>query len=1119
MSGKADISRSTFDRRRHYDGVRLQQGRVLLDAEWNEQVDIHTYLDETANTDVIGVSGAPRENGGFQLFAVPGDLIIAPGRMWVDGILCESDAGESIAASATTLITSLTLNVWPRDDSRLARGLWIQISGLGLMSAMSWFARIESTDEAQRTITFNPAVIGAAQIDSIRPVWSYATQPHDPNPPFTSVADGIRSLTVQSDFVAYLDVWKRQLTAVEEPSLREIALGGPDTGTRTQTIWRVRLDGTLQSCAGIRTPRPSSRLIAQTTAAPQSTSPCIIPSRAGFRGLGNQLYRVEVHKPSGDPGGPTFKWSRDNGAFVFSIEGPIAAQATQLRLYSLGRDDRFGLRADDWIELIDDVIELQGRPGIMARVLTTPQQSDRILSLDPATLPAGTDFNDPAKSAIDLTRGARVRLWSFDPINNGGNGEIAISTGSTATKLESGIEVLFSGTAFRTGEYWLIPARTSINDETGDIEWPRFDGQPLPQLPPGIAHHYAALADVTLTDPWTIEDCRPLFSPLTAPEFFYLSGDGQEVMPNLVTDARISLPFPLQVGVSNGGPIAHATVEFRIITGNGDLTGGVTTKNVETGANGIASINWRVDAGTPHQLCRATLLEANGYDTLSFPPIEFNASISVASQVAYDQAGCAELQRRGVRNVQTALDAMCDILDDPHLYFVGGDGQETLRSPGKPSPLPLQIEVGVANALTPLANQSVRFTPSDGGTIDAGAAGAAVTVSTSAAGIARVQWALDGKGPESQTAAATLLVNNNPVGLPVIFKASFREVGGSICTITIKEGDDVAAKFAEAPEKQPVEICFGTGTFPVPKPLVLREHPSVKITGAGAGTELTGGSTTVIDIRNCGSVVMRDLAMTGGSVETDPKDPQAALLFVSCGDVKVEGIYSSCAPHDKPGMHICLSAKDCLLVSVHRCRLIVSRYQFGVLVINPESAVLAENRINGIGGTKLLSTQPGSRGAGIAVLGARSQDSHLTIRDNDIRRTNTAIDVGTAQQTPGLIIDRTVIANNLISSDVFDEDDPVGIRVDSFESLLIEGNRLLFKKRPQSSVAIRVQGTPGPFAILRENDITLWGRAIDTSGATPPPAVRQWRLIGNLASDCISAWTAPDFIREWNVPA
>src|SRR5258708_6688192 len=109
---KSDLSRSTFNRRKHYSGVRLQQGRVLVDADWNEELDILLHRVETEAIDVIGACGAPKHAAGFALStdttilsaddqtrltnlgALPlpsGDFLIGAGRYYVDGILCEND--------------------------------------------------------------------------------------------------------------------------------------------------------------------------------------------------------------------------------------------------------------------------------------------------------------------------------------------------------------------------------------------------------------------------------------------------------------------------------------------------------------------------------------------------------------------------------------------------------------------------------------------------------------------------------------------------------------------------------------------------------------------------------------------------------------------------------------------------------------------------------------------------------------------------------------------------------------------------------------------------------------------------------------------------------------------
>ena len=64
---QGDFSRLTFDPRRHYRGVRMQQGRVQLDADWNEQIDILNYFFETQLKDMLGSSGASQVTAGFKI--------------------------------------------------------------------------------------------------------------------------------------------------------------------------------------------------------------------------------------------------------------------------------------------------------------------------------------------------------------------------------------------------------------------------------------------------------------------------------------------------------------------------------------------------------------------------------------------------------------------------------------------------------------------------------------------------------------------------------------------------------------------------------------------------------------------------------------------------------------------------------------------------------------------------------------------------------------------------------------------------------------------------------------------------------------------------------------------
>ena len=60
---KGDFSRNGFQPDKRYTGVRMQQGRVQLDSDWNEQVDIQRYLDLAGLRDVVGLCGGPKGAG------------------------------------------------------------------------------------------------------------------------------------------------------------------------------------------------------------------------------------------------------------------------------------------------------------------------------------------------------------------------------------------------------------------------------------------------------------------------------------------------------------------------------------------------------------------------------------------------------------------------------------------------------------------------------------------------------------------------------------------------------------------------------------------------------------------------------------------------------------------------------------------------------------------------------------------------------------------------------------------------------------------------------------------------------------------------------------------------
>jgi hypothetical protein len=428
---KGDFSRSTFKKEKHYSKVNMQQGRVQLDADWNEQIDILNHFGRTSFRDVIGQSGAPIGKPGYSIkptgFPEGPSYIIGAGRYYVDGILVENQ-----------------LSV-----------------------------------EASR-------------------------QPHLPlDKDCTSLALPYKS----GLYLAYLDAWGRHITELDDPEIAESALNGTDTATRTKIIWQVKLYPIYSESACVsagtgadpnflcQTPppvwksyiaSPTGTLEARTTPGKPKSDPHKISSGTGYRGLENQLYRVEIHSSGKANKGATFKWQRDNGTIVFKATNITGKTIT---ITGTGTDKLLGFNNEQWVEVVDDRHELLNLPGTLVKILVINETELEVIG--------GTAKGDPlTNDSFPQMYNPKVRKWD----SAGGDIPITIpSSNDGYIEIEAGIEVRFRSKhykgdyedeedededegrpEFRTGDYWNIPART-LN---GDIEWPRnLHNSPIPKLP------------------------------------------------------------------------------------------------------------------------------------------------------------------------------------------------------------------------------------------------------------------------------------------------------------------------------------------------------------------------------------------------------------------------------------------------------------------------------------------------------------------------------------------------------------------------------------------------------------------------------------------------------------
>ena len=211
-----DFSRITFSRRKHFSAVLMQQGRAVLDSDWNEQVAIAQHRERLIARDLIGVSGVPIEGGGFALTASNDDLRIAPGRIYVDGILIEF---QGLQHEATYLTQPDYQAVNPQADGSFLAYLDV------------WERHIDAVED--------PSLIDdAIGIDSSvrsKMVWQFKMWPV----PEACRSQDWRAITNSKEWKDFVSESNARLSARSEPSASSAEKGGY-VGAENQ-LYRVQI--------------------------------------------------------------------------------------------------------------------------------------------------------------------------------------------------------------------------------------------------------------------------------------------------------------------------------------------------------------------------------------------------------------------------------------------------------------------------------------------------------------------------------------------------------------------------------------------------------------------------------------------------------------------------------------------------------------------------------------------------------------------------------------------------------------------------------------------------------------------------------------------------------------
>lgn len=323
--------------------------------------------------------------------------------------------------------------------------------------------------------------------------------------------------------LAYLDLWQRTITYIEDPDVREIALNGADTCTRKKLIAQVRIlkgaevqigptPPTLPDLSTV--PEIGKGLLTTKDKSDVVVDPCADPCEpaiAGtFLGEDNRLFRVEIHR-CGQIGAAnanttaTFKWSRENGAVASAIianaaAGDFSVKIEKPELFAVG----------DLIEIYNDLVDLvtgpyEDKPNHTChprgelRKISLISLDDRLISWQDAMSPE-PQFHGALTQPERLVFHPGMRRWN--DILSATPGDIPLS---------DGVVIEFGGSDMMPGDYWVFATRVIDRSVERLVEQP----------PHGIRHHHFPLARILRTNPLAgtptlvAYDIRPRFDALT----------------------------------------------------------------------------------------------------------------------------------------------------------------------------------------------------------------------------------------------------------------------------------------------------------------------------------------------------------------------------------------------------------------------------------------------------------------------------------------------------------------------------------------------------------------------------------------------------------------------------
>jgi hypothetical protein len=467
-----DISRRAFDPRKHYSSVRMQQGRVIVDDDWNENERIENEDRRAANVDIIGRSGSPDQ--GFRI----ADARIADGMIDFD------------ALPGTFYLGGLRLDLENKETYRTQK---------------DWLQQPDDLHKAPESERFDLVYLVAWQ----QPVGAVEDSE------LFEVALGGPDTSMRVRNMRRIKLWGDVQTA-------DCAVAWQKLISELEAKNNGKINDENEAL-------PDVRLTVSFSEDGVSEDICKPSVLGGYLGAENQTIRVQLV----DKG--HFTWGFDNASPLYRVEVNESGETVML-LTDPKDQAHWPLSGQvveilPWSAVLPNREKVSGMRGHLSLVNSSYDPDTRELTL---TNPLPSGFGEEWKPRSDADELKEPSEYLFMRVWNRGSdrsSDPAISfTPGTAVKLgNTGLKVTITGDDRVPGHYWIIAARPETPDRV--VPWELEKALP----PHGVRRFHAPLAMIHWRtnsagdiEGEVIRDCRRRFRPLTELKTCctYFVGDG-----------------------------------------------------------------------------------------------------------------------------------------------------------------------------------------------------------------------------------------------------------------------------------------------------------------------------------------------------------------------------------------------------------------------------------------------------------------------------------------------------------------------------------------------------------------------------------------------------------------